>query len=57
VVRGQRDGRHRIYEIDGASFLATLERILAETRTLAAACCPPVPAAAEIIPAARLRRR
>jgi DNA-binding transcriptional ArsR family regulator len=41
VVRGQRDGRHRVYEIDGGAFVEHLERILGETRAMAAVCCPP----------------
>ncbi len=53
VVLGVREGRHNRYHLDGAGFVAELERILGETRALAAICCPPV---AEIIPAARLRR-
>ena len=59
VVRGVRDGRRHVYAIDGAAFIAGLERLLVETRTLAARCCPPsdlVPGAA-IVPAARLRKR
>ena len=39
IVRGQREGRHRVYAIDGASFVTHLERILQETKGLAAICC------------------
>ena len=53
IVRGVRDGRRHVYAIDGAAFVAGLERLLGETRTLAAVCCPP----ADLIPAARLRKR
>ncbi len=41
IVRGTREGRQRIYDLDGAGFITTLERILSETRALAAICCPP----------------
>jgi DNA-binding transcriptional ArsR family regulator len=54
IVRGQRHGRHRIYAVDGAAFVATLEGILAETKILAAVCCPPV---TDVVPVDRLRRR
>jgi DNA-binding transcriptional ArsR family regulator len=54
VVRGQREGRHRVYALDAAGFIGHLERILEETRRLAAICCPPVE---EVVPASRLRRR
>jgi DNA-binding transcriptional ArsR family regulator len=40
IVRGQREGRHRIYAIDAAGFISHLERILQETKSLAAICCP-----------------
>lgn len=53
VVRGRRDGRRHVYAIDGAAFLGGLERILAETRTLAALCCPPD----DLVPASALRKR
>ncbi len=56
LVRGERDGRHRRYQVDGAGFITTLERILGETRTMAAVCCPPAPAAT-MIPASSLTRR
>jgi DNA-binding transcriptional ArsR family regulator len=53
VVRGVRDGRRHVYAINGAAFIAGLERLLGETRALAAICCPP----ADLIPASRLRKR
>ena len=40
IVRGQRDGRHRIYAIDGMKLVGTLERMLNETKSVAAVCCP-----------------
>jgi DNA-binding transcriptional ArsR family regulator len=52
IVRGQKDGRHRIYAIDGTALLGTLERILSETRAMASVCCPPID-----VPASNLRRR
>jgi DNA-binding transcriptional ArsR family regulator len=45
IVESQQDGRHRIYGIDGASFIETLEAILGKTKSLASACCPPLAAA------------
>jgi DNA-binding transcriptional ArsR family regulator len=53
VVRSTRDGRRHVYAIDGAAFITGLERLLGETKALAAICCPP----ADVIPASRLRRR
>lgn len=44
IVASQQDGRHRIYGINGASFIETLESILGKTRALANACCPPLTA-------------
>lgn len=41
IVRSRRDGRHRIYEVDGASFIASFERVLGRARALAEVCCPP----------------
>ncbi|NUP07450.1 MAG: winged helix-turn-helix transcriptional regulator [Polyangiaceae bacterium] len=52
IVRGHRDGRHRIYALDGGTLVGTLERILAETRAVADVCCPPID-----VPASRLRKR
>jgi DNA-binding transcriptional ArsR family regulator len=43
IVRGLRDGRRRVFELDGAGFLAQLETILAQARRLAPDCCPPTP--------------
>lgn len=53
IVRGERDGRRHVYALDGAAFMAELERLLAEARILVAACCPPAP----MVPVTRLRRR
>jgi DNA-binding transcriptional ArsR family regulator len=44
IVESQQDGRHRIYGINGASFIETLEAILGKTKSLASACCPPLAA-------------
>jgi DNA-binding transcriptional ArsR family regulator len=43
IVRGHREGRRVIYEIDGARFIAELDAIVREAKTLAPACCPAVP--------------
>lgn len=40
IVRAEKSGRHRIYEIDGAAFVETLEHIAAEARRLYGVCCP-----------------
>ncbi|MBE7448095.1 MAG: helix-turn-helix transcriptional regulator [Kofleriaceae bacterium] len=53
LVRAERDGRHRIYELDGAAFIGALERVLGETRALAAVCCPPAAALPVVEPARR----
>ncbi len=55
LVRAERDGRHRIYELDGAAFIGALERILGEARALAAVCCPPAAAALPVALPARRR--
>jgi DNA-binding transcriptional ArsR family regulator len=52
IVRGHRDGRHRIYTIDGVKMLSTLGNILGEMRGVAAVCCPPID-----VPASSLRRK
>lgn len=44
IVESQQDGRHRIYGVNGASFVETLEAILGKTKSLASACCPPLAA-------------
>jgi DNA-binding transcriptional ArsR family regulator len=44
IVESYQDGRHRIYGINGASFVETLEAILGKTKSLASACCPPLAA-------------
>ena len=53
IVRGTREGRRHVYAIDGGAFIASLERLLGETRNLAAICCPP----SDVVPATRLRKR
>ena len=53
VVRGVREGRRHVYAIDGAAFIAGLERLLDVTRALAPVCCPP----SDLVPAARLSKR
>ena len=53
IVHGTREGRHHVYAIDGGAFIASLERILQEARSLAAVCCPP----SDVVPASRLRKR
>ena len=42
-VRARREGRHRIYEVDGQAFIASLERLLGRAKELAEVCCPPPP--------------
>ncbi|WP_141619442.1 helix-turn-helix transcriptional regulator [Myxococcus sp. AB036A] len=41
VVRARSEGKHRIYEVDGQSFLAAFEGLLSRARELAPICCPP----------------
>ncbi|MBZ4417091.1 helix-turn-helix transcriptional regulator [Myxococcus sp. RHSTA-1-4] len=41
VVRARSEGRHRIYEVDGQSFLSSFEGLLSRVRELAPVCCPP----------------
>lgn len=43
IVQVQRQGRHRVYALDGAGFLRTLEDILDKARALTHICCPPLP--------------
>ncbi len=40
IVRVEKQGRHRIYEIDGPAFVRTLEQIATEARRLCLVCCP-----------------
>ena len=40
IVRAHKQGRHRIYDIDGPAFVETLEHIAAEARRLYRVCCP-----------------
>lgn len=57
LVRAVRDGRHRRFELDGGAFIGALERILGETRAMAAICCPPSPTAPMFTAADLTRRR
>ena len=41
IVQGERNGRERVYALDGPGFVGTLERILEQAKRLAACCCPP----------------
>ena len=41
IVRGVRQGRERVYALDGPAFIGTLERILEQAKALASCCCPP----------------
>ncbi len=52
IVTCHRDGRHRIYNINGQKMLQTLEHIVAEMRSVAPVCCPPIE-----VPASALRRK
>ena len=45
IVQVERQGRHRIYALDGAGFVRTLEEILTKAKSLTSICCPPLPAA------------
>jgi DNA-binding transcriptional ArsR family regulator len=47
IVQVQQQGRHRIYALDGAAFVRTLEEILTKTKGLTSICCPPLPTAEE----------
>lgn len=40
IVRGRKDGRRVVYEIDGGGFIAALDAIVAEAKSLAPLCCP-----------------
>ncbi|PAU89418.1 transcriptional regulator [Pseudomonas sp. WN033] len=40
IVRVERAGRHRIYEVDGPALMRQFEVILHEMRKLAPFCCP-----------------
>lgn len=42
IVQVQRQGRHRIYALDGAAFVRTLEEILSTAKALTSLCCPPL---------------
>ena len=41
LLRVQREGRHRYYEVDGSSIVRQLERLKHLMRGLASLCCPP----------------
>jgi DNA-binding transcriptional ArsR family regulator len=57
LVRAERDGRYRRFELDGGAFIGALERILGETRAMAAVCCPPAVAPPVISATDLVRRR
>jgi DNA-binding transcriptional ArsR family regulator len=40
IARSTRDGRRRVYEIDGQALLRQFEPLLSQSRALAALCCP-----------------
>jgi DNA-binding transcriptional ArsR family regulator len=40
VVQSTRDGRRRVYEVDGQALLRQFELLLSKSRALAALCCP-----------------
>jgi len=40
LLRVEREGRHRMYEVDGPEIVARFERILTQVRGVSAACCP-----------------
>lgn len=44
IVQAEKQGRERVFAIDGPGFLGTFERILEQARRLAACCCPAPPA-------------
>lgn len=44
IVKAEKQGRERVYEIDGPGFIGTFEHILVQARKLAASCCPAPPA-------------
>ncbi len=50
IVRARREGRHRIYEVDGPSFIGSFERVLGRARALAPVCCPAGPSDADVDP-------
>ena len=39
IVLSAKQGRHRIYRLDGPAFMRALERIVSEARTLVPLCC------------------
>lgn len=43
LVSVRRDGRRRIYELDGPGFVARLEELVGRARAVVAICCPPAP--------------
>jgi DNA-binding transcriptional ArsR family regulator len=40
IAQSTRDGRRRVYEIDGQSLLRQFELLLGQSQALAALCCP-----------------
>lgn len=41
VLRVERDGRRRVYSVDGPAVVARFEALLGQVRGLASVCCPP----------------
>lgn len=46
IVRSTREGRHRVYALDGAALVARFELLSSRMRVLAPLCCPPASAPA-----------
>jgi DNA-binding transcriptional ArsR family regulator len=40
IVKATKNGKRRVYALDGGTMVATLERILGQTRSLVSVCCP-----------------
>lgn len=55
LVAATRDGKRRVFALDGLRLLAELEAITAKVRTLTPACCPPLEDLASAKPRARRR--
>lgn len=41
ILRVERDGRRRVFSVDGPAVVARFEALLAQVRSLATVCCPP----------------
>lgn len=46
VVSVRREGRRRIYELDGPGFVSRLEELVGRARAVVMMCCPPAPVVA-----------